>query len=57
MESLAEFLRSIWVVWLGALFIGIVIWAMWPGNRTRFERQGRIPLDDDGGEPADAHKG
>jgi cbb3-type cytochrome oxidase subunit 3 len=25
----------------------IVAWAYWPSNRKKFEKDGRIPLDDD----------
>ena len=28
------------------LFIGIVAWVFWPRNKARFERYGRIPLED-----------
>lgn len=43
-------LRSFWTVWLMLLFTGIVVYAMWPGNRRRFEDAARIPLKDDGQE-------
>ncbi len=29
------------------IFGGIVVWAYWPGNRKKFEKDGQIPLDDD----------
>jgi cytochrome c oxidase cbb3-type subunit 4 len=29
-----------------ACFVGIVAWAYSPRNKARFERDGRIPLDD-----------
>ena len=45
--ELIAFLRSLWVVWFMALFIGIVGWAMWPGRRRRLEEHGQIPLRDD----------
>ena len=47
LEGFFEFVRSFWVVWLMGLFVGIVIWAYRPKNRTQMERHGRIPLDDD----------
>ncbi|MEZ5668521.1 MAG: cbb3-type cytochrome c oxidase subunit 3 [Alphaproteobacteria bacterium] len=46
-QEIAELFRSLWVVWLGLLFIGIVAWALWPSNKARFEHASRIPLDDD----------
>lgn len=30
-----------------ALFIGVLIYAFWPGNKKRFERARNIPLDKD----------
>ena len=42
--------RSLWVVWLMILFIGIIWWVYRPKNRRRFEEASRIPLrEDDGG--------
>lgn len=45
--ELLALLRSLWVVWFMALFLGIVGWALWPGNRRRLEDHGQIPLRDD----------
>ena len=47
MEQIFEAIRSLWVVWLMAIFVGIVAWAFWPSNKSRLEAHGRIPLDDD----------
>jgi cytochrome c oxidase cbb3-type subunit 4 len=30
-----------------ALFVGVLIYAFWPGNRKRFERAARLPLEQD----------
>ena len=55
MEDFTAFFRSAWVVWMMALFVGIVVWVLWPSNRERFRRASRIPLaeDDRPGEAAD----
>ncbi|MCC7271678.1 MAG: cbb3-type cytochrome c oxidase subunit 3 [Alphaproteobacteria bacterium] len=47
MMEIYSLLRSLWVVWFMALFLGIVAWALWPANRRRFEDHGQIPLRDD----------
>ena len=47
MEMLHRALSSIWTVWAVLLFAGILVWALRPANRTRFERDSRIPLNDD----------
>ncbi|MGZ8400601.1 MAG: cbb3-type cytochrome c oxidase subunit 3 [Methyloceanibacter sp.] len=30
-----------------ALFVGVLIYAFWPGNKKRFERAARLPLEQD----------
>lgn len=47
MEDFYAFVRSAWVVWMMALFLGIVAWVLWPSNRERFRRAARIPMSDD----------
>jgi cytochrome c oxidase cbb3-type subunit 4 len=38
------------------LFAGVLVYAFWPGNRKKFERASRIPLDNDtGDQPGDKH--
>ncbi|MDE0706112.1 MAG: cbb3-type cytochrome c oxidase subunit 3 [Rhodospirillaceae bacterium] len=53
MEDFTAFFRSAWVVWMMALFVGIVVWVLWPSNRERFRRAARIPLSEDE-RPADS---
>lgn len=49
MEGLYETVRSLWVVWLMILFVGIVAWAFWPSRRRqrKMDEAARIPLRDD----------
>ena len=47
MDAFYEFVRSLWVVWLMLIFLGIVAWAYWPGRRRRLQQHGNIPLEDD----------
>ena len=35
-----------------ALFVGVLIYAFWPGNKKRFERAARLPLEQ-GSDPED----
>lgn len=30
-----------------ALFVGVVLYAFWPGNKKRFEEASKIPLEND----------
>jgi cytochrome c oxidase cbb3-type subunit IV len=39
-------LRGIITVLSLLCFVGIVVWAYNPGNKSRFEQDARIPLDD-----------
>lgn len=50
LASIGALLHTFWTVWLVALFVGIVVYALWPGNRTRFDEASRIPLREDGQE-------
>lgn len=49
MESfdLMSTLRSLWLVWLMILFVGIIWWAYRPKNKKKFEEAARVPLEDD----------
>ena len=51
MDDFYSFIKSLWVVWMMALFVGIIVWVLWPSNRRRFRDASRIPLDqsDNGG--------
>ena len=46
-NSSHEALASIWTIWALLLFAGIVLWALRPANRERFERDAQIPLDEE----------
>ncbi len=49
MAELYETVRSLWVVWLMLLFLGIVFWAFRSKNKKRFEDDARIPFKDENG--------
>jgi cbb3-type cytochrome oxidase subunit 3 len=44
---MAVVLEQIWLIWLLVLFIGIIVWVMWPGRRRQMRRHAEIPLRDD----------
>ena len=39
-------LRSLWTVWFFTLFVGLIIWTMWPSRRDLWTKRGEIPLLD-----------
>jgi len=45
--ALMASVETLWLLWLVVLFVAIVGWAYWPSRKARFERDGRIPFDDD----------
>ena len=44
--AIAEAARSLWVVWLMAIFLAIVFWAYRPKNKKRFEDDAKIIFKD-----------
>ena len=40
-----------------ALFVGVVIYAFWPGNKKRFEKDAKIPLQKDSDQEAQDRDG
>ena len=38
---------TMFMLLLIAIFTGIVLWVFGPGRKARFEKDARIPLDDD----------
>lgn len=49
MTSLIEhypWLKALWTVWFFLLFVGLIIWTMWPSRRARWTELSQIPLRD-----------
>ena len=46
-DTVVDTARSLWVLWLMLLFLGIVAWVMWPRNAKKIEDHGRIPFKDE----------
>ena len=49
MEFVAEAyaaIKSLWVVWLILVFLGLVVWVYWPGHKKRLEAHRDIPFED-----------
>lgn len=45
MDEIYAFFRSLWLLWLMLIFIGIVAWVFWPGRKREMERHARIPFE------------
>jgi cytochrome c oxidase cbb3-type subunit IV len=46
-ESLANIAQTWGLVYFVVIFLIVLVYALWPGNRQRFEDASRIPLDED----------
>ena len=47
MMDLITWLQHRWIVPVFLIFVLIVVSTYWPGRKSRIERHGRIPLEDD----------
>lgn len=45
--DLYGYASTLWVVWLMAVFVGIIVWAYWPSRKQELESHCDIPLRDD----------
>jgi len=46
-QSFVAFAKSFGLFYLIALSIGVVVYAMWPSNKKRFDRAAQSILDDE----------
>jgi cytochrome c oxidase cbb3-type subunit 4 len=46
-ETLASFAQTWGLLFFFAVFIGVLIYALWPKNRETFDAAARMPLMDD----------
>jgi cytochrome c oxidase cbb3-type subunit IV len=46
-ETIARFAQQGGSLYFGALFVVVLIYALWPRNKTAFEEAARIPLEED----------
>jgi cytochrome c oxidase cbb3-type subunit 4 len=46
-EQVSTYTQVAALLFFIALFVGVVIYAFWPGNKKRFEKDAQIPLQKD----------
>jgi cytochrome c oxidase cbb3-type subunit 4 len=46
-EMLSTFARSAGTLYCFALFLGVLVYALWPSNRDKFNHAARLPLSED----------
>jgi cytochrome c oxidase cbb3-type subunit 4 len=43
----AQFAQTWGLLYALAIFLAVVVYALWPSNKAKFDRAGRMPLDDE----------
>ena len=46
-ETLSRFAQQGGSIYFSLLFVAVLIYALWPRNRARFDAAARIPLDEE----------
>lgn len=46
-ETLAKFAQTWGLLYFFLIFAGVLVYALWPANRKRFDEAARIPLRED----------
>ena len=46
-EQVSYFSQTWGLVYLVAVFVGVLVYALWPSSREKFENASRIPLRED----------
>lgn len=46
-EEVASFAGTIGLIFFLILFAGVLVYALWPGNKRKFEDAARMPLKED----------
>ena len=46
-QTLSHFAQTGGVLYFFALFSAVLVYALWPSNRTRFDAAARLPLSED----------
>ena len=47
-EALSSFAQTGGLVYFAAVFVVVLIYALWPGNRQTFDHAAHVPLNDEG---------
>ena len=46
-ETLSRFAQQGGSIYFALIFLAVLIYALWPRNKARFDRAARIPLDEE----------
>jgi cytochrome c oxidase cbb3-type subunit IV len=46
-DFISHFVATAWTPIFVAIFVAVVAYALWPGNRTKFDDAAKMPLRED----------
>jgi cytochrome c oxidase cbb3-type subunit IV len=46
-ESVTQISQIVALIFFFALFIGVIVYVFWPGNKRKFDEAARLPLEDE----------
>lgn len=46
-EEIAYFVKTWWTLFFVVIFVVVLIYALWPGNKEKFDKAARMPLDEE----------
>lgn len=46
-DDVVSFAGSFGLVYFVVMFVGVLVYALWPGNKRKFEDAARLPLKED----------
>lgn len=46
-EEVAAFAQQSGILYFFLLFVAVVVYALWPRNKAKFDRAARMPLEED----------
>jgi len=46
-QAVSHFAQTWGLVYLALLFLGVLAYALWPGNGEKFRKAARMPLEED----------
>jgi cytochrome c oxidase cbb3-type subunit IV len=52
-DAMRHFADTWGLLFMFLVFIGVVVLIFWPGSAKKYERQARIPLNDNAEDPSD----
>ena len=47
LDIIMDTARSLWGLWLMAIFLGIIAWVLWPKHSRQIEEHRKIPFKDE----------